>query len=437
MTNQNPYGSSPEPHGESGSNPLNQGNNGDNPFGGSTGGFTPGGAGHNGQVPGGQYGQPQQYGGQAQYGQPGNDNQAGQYGAQPQGYGQAPQGAYGQPGQQQFGQPGSYGDQPGQQGQYGAPQQFEQQGQPGQQGPGIGAAVGNNIDKALNTLQAKPIHQLVAGAFGVLALLQIITGFLKWYGTELTVSIFGATVSASAKINGFGRIKAILESTSEGKETESEWASDFLLLQVLIIGLLIAAAVMVFKRIQPKVAVILGAVAAGLGVIYLIYFAVSQQSKLNNDDYKDLASEFGDALKQGYAFGFWLAVLTTLATIGLVVWLFMKKLPELEAAGAQQNLGGYQQVPGQGFGAPAVGAAGAGQYDQNAQGGFAQDGNAFGQNDQNGYAQNQYNQSQYGQNQYGQNEQGAESNPFNSAAGGTGAVDSEQPRDPRKGSEDN
>lgn len=425
MSNQNPYGYTPEPTNGGGDSPFQQSNNSNSPFDSSD----P--AGNGGQE--GQYGQTphgQQYGGQ-------------QYGAQPQ-YGQAPQGQ-GQPqfggqqdqyGQQNYGQPqqqGQYGQQ-----QYGAQPQYGQSPQQqGQQGPGIGATMGKNLDGALSTLQAKPIHQLVAGAFGALALLQFIVGFLKWYGAELTIAIFGTSVTAKFNLNGFGRLKSIVESSSEGKQTEADWASDFLILQILIIGLLIAAAVMVFKKIRPKIAVILGGVAGGLGLLYLIYFAASLSGKMKDADFDETTAGFGDAFKEGYGFGFWLAVLLTLATIGLVVWLFMKKMHELDPAAAQggngfQGNNSYQGAPNAGFGgngAGAAGAAGADQYGQSAQGGFGQNNQGFEQN-QNGYGQEQYGQNQYSQNGYGQDQ-----NSFGQTTSDSEGLGSAETNDPSEGTE--
>ncbi|WP_311488660.1 hypothetical protein [uncultured Corynebacterium sp.] len=278
-------------------------------------------------------GQPQQG-----YGQP-QGNWQGQQAPQnwqtpPQGNWQAqPQQGYVQP-QQSNWQGQQYGAQPQQGAWQGQPQQGNWQAQqPGNSGPGTGekisAAVGQRAFAAATSLQSKTLPRLMGGILGVLAVLQLIAGLLAWYRMSATASFMGITAGGDVKINGFGSLKVAAEIPFEGKHTEREFLWQAFLVEVVVLALVVAAAVLVFRNFKFKMAGILAAASGGLGVLYAIIFS-SQLRELISSDAEDFL-DMVNLSEQGKGFGFYLSVLISLLTIAVGVWLIVKKPAEIDA----------------------------------------------------------------------------------------------------------
>lgn len=290
-------------------------------------------------------GQPASQGSTAQPQQPPQNWQ----GQPQQGYGQPQQGAWqgqqapqnwqGQP-QQGYGQAQGnwqgqqYGAQPQQGAWQGQPQQGNWQAQqPGNSGPGTGekisAAVGQRAFAAATSLQSKTLPRLMGGILGVLAVLQLIAGLLAWYRMSATASFMGITAGGDVKINGFGSLKVAAEIPFEGKHTEREFLWQAFLVEVVVLALVVAAAVLVFRNLKFKMAGILAAASGGLGVLYAIIFS-SQLRELISSDAEDFL-DMVNLSEQGKGFGFYLSVLISLLTIAVGVWLIVKKPAEIDA----------------------------------------------------------------------------------------------------------
>lgn len=290
----------------------------------------------------GEGGQPAPQGGEAQSQQPSQNWQA----QQPQQGNwqgqQAPQNWQAQPqqgnwqGQQAQGnwQGQQYGAQPQQGAWQGQPQQGNWQAQqPGNSGPGTGekisAAVGQRAFAAATSLQSKALPRLMAGILGVLAVLQLIAGLLAWYRMSATASFMGFTAGGDVKINGFGSLKVVAEIPFEGKHTEREFLWEAFLVEVVVLALVVAAAVLVFRNLKFKMAGILAAASGGLGVLYAIIFS-SQLRELISSDAEDVL-DMVNLSEQGKGFGFYLSVLISLLTIAVGAWLIVKKPAEIDA----------------------------------------------------------------------------------------------------------
>src|SRR5699024_8586601 len=174
----------------------------------------------------------------------------------------------------------------------GQPQQRNWQAQqPGSSGPGTGekisAAVGQRAFAAATSLQSKALPRLMAGILGVLAVLQLIAGLLAWYRMSATASFMGFTAGGDVKINGFGSLKVVAEIPFEGKHTEREFLWEAFLVEVVVLALVVAAAVLVFRNLKFKMAGILAAASGGLGVLYAIIFS-SQLRELISSDAEDV-----------------------------------------------------------------------------------------------------------------------------------------------------
>lgn len=267
----------------------------------------------------GEGGQPAPQGGEAQSQQPSQNWQA----QQPQ------QGNW--QGQQA---PQNWQAQPQQGAWQGQPQQGNWQAQqPGNSGPGTGekisAAVGQRAFAAATSLQSKALPRLMAGILGVLAVLQLIAGLLAWYRMSATASFMGFTAGGDVKINGFGSLKVVAEIPFEGKHTEREFLWEAFLVEVVVLALVVAAAVLVFRNLKFKMAGILAAASGGLGVLYAIIFS-SQLRELISSDAEDVL-DMVNLSEQGKGFGFYLSVLISLLTIAVGAWLIVKKPAEIDA----------------------------------------------------------------------------------------------------------
>ncbi|OFO11937.1 MULTISPECIES: hypothetical protein [unclassified Corynebacterium] len=277
---------------------------------------------------------PQYWQGQPQqgYGQP-QGNWQGQQAPQnwqtpPQGNWQAqPQQAYVQP------QQSNWQGQQAPQNWQGQPQGNWQAQQPGNSGPGtaekISAAVGQRAFAAATSLQSKALPRLMGGILGILAVLQLIAGLLAWYRMSASASFMGVTAGGDVKINGFGSLKVAAEIPFEGKHTEREFLWQAFLVEVVVLALVVAAAVLVFRNLKFKMAGILAAASGGLGVLYAIIFS-SQLRELISSDAEDFL-DMVNLSEQGKGFGFYLSVLISLLTIAVGVWLIVKKPAEIDA----------------------------------------------------------------------------------------------------------
>lgn len=298
---------------------------------------------------------------------------------------------YGQPGPNPGGQ-NPYSQQPNQPqpqnqfGQQNQPNQFGQPGQPNQ--PGQPGKQG---------LQSFAWNQLAAGVAGIAALLVLFFSFFKWVG--LTTKI--GEDKYTAGVNGWGML-----SVSDNAD-KKDFAEDFgntglgVLFMLLTLGLLIAAAVMLWLKIQPRVAVYLGIAGGAVHLIWAIWTIVDfngpyKEAKDELDAVQSTNSDYGFAsdisLDGGPKFAVFLAIIIALAIIALGVLAIVKFGPQLN-------------VPGNGNNAP-------GQFGQPNQPGQPQQ---FGQPNQ----QPQFGQPQNQPNQFGQpgpqNQPGqpGNQNPFN------------------------
>lgn len=278
---------------------------------------------------------------------------------------------YGQPGPNPGGQ-NPYSQQPNQ------PQ--NQFGQPGQPGPA-----------GKQGLQSLAWNQLAAGVAGIAALLVLFFSFFKWVG--LTTKI--GEDKYTAGVNGWGML-----SVSDNAD-KKDFAEDFgntglgVLFMLLTLGLLIAAAVMLWLKIQPRVAVYLGIAGGAVHLIWAIWSIVDfngpyKEAKDELEAAKSSNSGHGFAsditLDGGPKFAVFLAIIIALAIIALGVLAIVKFGPQLNVPGNNQ--------PNQ-FGQPG-----------NPQGQFGQPQNQPNQQPQFGQPQNQSNQ----QGQFGQP---GNQNPFN------------------------
>lgn len=294
------------------------------------------------------------------------------------------QNPYGQPGpnpggQNPYSQPQNQ-PQPQQQNQFGQPGQPNQVGQPGQPGPA-----------GKQGLQSLAWNQLAAGVAGIAALLVLFFSFFKWVGLTTTLGEDKYT----AGVNGWGML-----SVSDNADKQ-DFAEDFgntglgVLFMLLTLGLLIAAAVMLWLKIQPRVAVYLGIAGGAVHLIWAIWTIVDfngpyKEAKDELEAAQSASSNYGFAsgitLDGGPKFAVFLAIIVALAIIVLGVLAIVK-------FGQQLNVPGNNQ-PNQ-FGQPG-----------NPQGQFGQPQNQPNQQPQFGQPQNQPNQ----QGQFGQP---GSQNPFN------------------------
>lgn len=182
---------------------------------------------------------------------------------------------------------------------------------------------------------------------------------------------------------------------------KKDFAEDFgntglgVLFMLLTLGLLIAAAVMLWLKIQPRVAVYLGIAGGAVHLIWAIWSIVDfngpyKEAKDELEAAKSSNSGYGFAsditLDGGPKFAVFLAIIIALAIIALGVLAIVKFGPQLNVPGNNQ--------PNQ-FGQPG-----------NPQGQFGQPQNQPNQQPQFGQPQNQSNQ----QGQFGQP---GNQNPFN------------------------
>lgn len=269
------------------------------------------------------------------------------------------QNPYGQPGPNPGGQ-NPYSQQPNQP----QPQQQNQFGQPGQPGqPNQPGQAGQAMKQGLQSLAW---NQLAAGVAGIAALLVLFFSFFKWVGFTTTLGDDKYT----AGVNGWGMLSV------SDNAVKQEFAEDFgntglgVLFMVLTLGLLIAAAVMLWLKIQPRVAVYLGIAGGALHLIWAIWAIVDfngpyKEAKDELEAAKSSSSGYGFAsditLDGGPKFAVFLAIIIALAIIALGVLAIVK-------FGSQLNVPGNNQPNQQPqFGQP--------QNQPNQQGQFGQPGN--------------------------------------------------------------
>lgn len=237
---------------------------------------------------------------------------------------------YGQPGPNPGGQ-NPYSQQPNQpQNQFGHPGQPNQFGQPGQPGPA-----------GKQGLQSFAWNQLAAGVAGIAALLVLFFSFFKWVGFTTTLGEDKYT----AGVNGWGML-----SVSDNAD-KKDFAEDFgntglgVLFMLLTLGLLIAAAVMLWLKIQPRVAVYLGIAGGAVHLIWAIWAIVDfngpyKEAKDELDAAKSSNSGYGFAsditLDGGPKFAVFLAIIIALAIIVLGVLAIVKFGQQLNVPGNNQ-----------------------------------------------------------------------------------------------------
>lgn len=244
---------------------------------------------------------------------------------------------YGQPGPNPGGQ-NPYSQQPNQP----QPQPQNQFGQPGQPGPA-----------GKQGLQSLAWNQLAAGVAGIGALLVLLFSFFKWVGFTTTLGDDKYT----AGVNGWGML-----SVSDNADKE-DFSGDFgntglgVLFMVLTLGLLIAAAVMLWLKIQPRVAVYLGIAGGALHLIWAIWAIVDfngpyKEAKDELEAAKSSSSGYGFAsditLDGGPKFAVFLAIIVALAIIVLGVLAIVKFGQQLNVPGNNKpNQFGQPGHPGQ------------------------------------------------------------------------------------------
>lgn len=292
------------------------------------------------------------------------------------------QNPYGQPGPNPGGQ-NPYSQQPNQP----QPNQQNQFGQPGQPGqPNQPGQAGQAMKQGLQSLAW---NQLAAGVAGIAALLVLFFSFFKWVGFTTTLGDDKYT----AGVNGWGMLSV------SDNAVKQEFAEDFgntglgVLFMVLTLGLLIAAAVMLWLKIQPRVAVYLGIAGGALHLIWAIWAIVDfngpyKEAKDELEAAKSSSSGYGFAsditLDGGPKFAVFLAIIIALAIIALGVLAIVKFGPLLNVPGNGNNAPNQFGQPGQPqqFGQPnqpnqqgQFGQPGQPQNQPNQQGQFGQPGN--------------------------------------------------------------
>lgn len=278
-----------------------------------------------------------------------NSNPYGQPGPNPGGqnpYSQQPNQP--QP-QNQFGQQ----NQPNRYGQPGQPNQFGQPGHSGQPGPG-----------AKQGLQSLAWNQLAAGVAGIGALLVLLFSFFEWDGIKITYFDEKYTYG----VNGWG-----VFSTNDDGEKE-DLAAEFgntglgVLFMLVTLGLLIAAAVLLWLKIQPRVAVYLGIAGGVVHLIWAIWTIVDFNGL--KEWVEPITSTDRDyiTVDSGPRFAVFLAIIIALAIIVLGVLAIVKFGQQLNVPGNNQpNQFGQPGNPQGQFGQP--------QNQPNQQGQFGQPGN--------------------------------------------------------------
>lgn len=273
------------------------------------------------------------------------------------------QNPYGQPGPNPGGQ-NPYSQQPNQP----QPQQQNQFGQPNQ--PGQPGQAGQAMKQGLQSLAW---NQLAAGVAGIAALLVLFFSFFKWVGLTTTLGEDKYT----AGVNGWGVL-----SVSDNADKQ-DFAEDFgntglgVLFMLLTLGLLIAAAVMLWLKIQPRVAVYLGIAGGAVHLIWAIWTIVDfngpyKEAKDELEAAQSASSNYGFAsgitLDGGPKFAVFLAIIIALTIIALGVLAIVKFGPQLNVPGNNQpNQFGQPGNPQGQFGQP--------QNQPNQQGQFGQPGN--------------------------------------------------------------
>lgn len=260
------------------------------------------------------------------------------------------QNPYGQPGPNPGGQ-NSYSQQPNQP----KPQQPNQFGQPGQ--PGQPSQTGQAGQAMKQGLQSLAWNQLAAGVAGIAALLVLFFSFFKWVGLTTTLGEDKYT----AGVNGWGVL-----SVSDNADKQ-DFAEDFgntglgVFFMLLTLGLLIAAAVMLWLKIQPRVAVYLGIAGGAVHLIWAIWSIVDfngpfKEAKDELEAAQSDSSNYGFAsgitLDGGPKFAVFLAIIIALAIIALGVLAIVKFGPQLNVPGNNKpNQFGQPGQPQQ-FGQP-------------------------------------------------------------------------------------
>lgn len=252
---------------------------------------------------------------------------------------------YRQPGPNPGPNPGNQNPYPQQQpqGQFGQPNQFAQQGPQGPKG---------------QSLQWNQISAIVAG---VAALLVVLFSSFSWVAMEITYNENKGKVG----LNGWGRVSAdVIQGTAgdPGKlESEVGKSGLGLFFTILVVGLLIAAAVMLWLKVQPRVAAFLGIGAGALHLIWAVWNIVDFNGELKEakdalEKQKALYGNLGSSAQMdlnvdgGPQFWVFLTILLALAIIAAGVLVIVKFGNQMNGP-AQPNQFGQPGQPNQ-FGQP-------------------------------------------------------------------------------------
>lgn len=202
---------------------------------------------------------------------------------------------------------------------------------------------GNGVDSLAGQLASRPRHQIYGIGVAVLALLQIIFGFLTWVSVEINSSLdFLGELSITGTVNGWGNVKVVtkgFEGFSGGERTDTE--ALVLFLSLLTLALLVVAAVLLFLRKgSPKIA---GGTLIVSGAIGLINLLFSYKNITGNEEPEDIE---GAEVSVGMDAGFWLSLVLFLVTIACGVWLILKVRSAALPAPASAGYGGQHYASG-------------------------------------------------------------------------------------------
>ncbi|MDK8890915.1 MULTISPECIES: hypothetical protein [Corynebacterium] len=188
-------------------------------------------------------------------------------------------------------------------------------------------------------------NRMSAIAVGVSALLVLIVSFFPWVGFTIGMGNEGLIV----RINGWGHVAERGISGSESLD-DTDW--DFgnvglgVLFMILVLGVLIGAAVMLWLKAQSRIAVFM---TIGSGALLLIWVIVTfvqfngSFKKVESDfgwlrqEEDEMLEVFGDylvGLDGGPKFGIFVAILLALAIIALGVIAIVKYGQQLNATGS-------------------------------------------------------------------------------------------------------
>ena len=249
---------------------------------------------------------------------------------------------YGQPGQD-FGGP----NQPNQPNQSFPAQQPQQPQQFGSQ---------NQYNPQGTKGQSLQWNRMGAIAAAVSALLVPIVSFFPWVG----VTIEGFGEKATVRVNGWGRVSKSGPNVTEDLFDDVGNGGLSALFMILVLGLLIGAAVMLWLKAQARIAVFMTIGSGALLLIWVIvtfgkfYIPFKEVQSLYDPVFLE-GEEIGKSLIDfdgGPKFGMFVAILLALVIIAFSVFVIVKYGQQLNATGSNvsnqfgQSQGQPQTQPG-------------------------------------------------------------------------------------------